>query len=56
VHRESYSQVPPTVVYSLTDRGRGLLPIMEAMIECGRDYLVPAGGRPEATNGAVAVR
>jgi DNA-binding HxlR family transcriptional regulator len=56
VHRESFNQVPPKVEYSLTDRGRGLLPIMDAMIEWGRDYLVSAGDRPEATNGAVAVR
>ena len=31
VHREGYAEVPPRVEYSLTEKGRGLIPIMEAM-------------------------
>ena len=54
VHRESYNQVPPKVEYSLTARGRGLLPIMEAMIEWGRDYLESADRRPEPASAAVS--
>jgi len=55
VHRESYNQVPPKVEYSLTDQGRGLLPIMEAMIEWGRDYLESAGkGKPRPERRAVS--
>jgi DNA-binding HxlR family transcriptional regulator len=53
VHRESYNQVPPKVEYSLTERGRALLPIMDAMIEWGRDYLETAGRRPEPAGAAV---
>ncbi len=54
VHRESYNQVPPKVEYSLTERGRGLLPIMEAMIEWGRDYLESAESKkPEPASAAV---
>lgn len=31
IHREVYPQVPPKVEYSLTDRGRELAPVLEAM-------------------------
>ncbi|HLC05117.1 MAG TPA: helix-turn-helix domain-containing protein [Anaerolineales bacterium] len=31
VHREGYAEVPPRVEYSLTEKGRGLIPIIEAM-------------------------
>src|SRR3989337_3662588 len=31
VHREGYAEVPPRVEYSLTEQGRGLIPIIEAM-------------------------
>jgi DNA-binding HxlR family transcriptional regulator len=39
VDRKSYAQVPPKVEYSLTGRGRDLLPILEDMIDWGRAYL-----------------
>ena len=35
VHREEYPQIPPKVEYSLTDRGRSLIPILDAMCEWG---------------------
>lgn len=35
VHREEYSQVPPKVEYSLTETGRSLIPILDAMCEWG---------------------
>lgn len=38
VHREVYPVVPPRVEYSLTERGKTLMPILEAMYEWGKDY------------------
>ena len=35
VHREEYPQIPPKVEYSLTGRGKSLIPILDAMCECG---------------------
>lgn len=35
VHREEYPQVPPKVEYSLTERGRSLIPILDALCEWG---------------------
>jgi len=36
VHREVYAEVPPRVEYSLTERGRSLQPILEAMCTWGK--------------------
>ena len=33
--RREYPQIPPKVEYSLSDKGRSLLPVMEAMCEWG---------------------
>ena len=35
VHREEYPQIPPKVEYSLTQRGRSLIPILDGMCEWG---------------------
>ena len=35
VHREEYPQIPPKVEYSLTERGKSLLPILDKMCEWG---------------------
>ena len=35
VHREEYPQIPPKVEYSLTKRGRSLMPILDMMCEWG---------------------
>lgn len=40
VHRKVYPQVPPKVEYSLTDFGRTLLPVIQAMHEWGERYAV----------------
>jgi len=51
VARHTFPEVPPRVEYSLTEKGRALLPIIEDMREYGRQWLgaecasepVPAG-------------
>lgn len=35
VHREEYPQIPPKVEYSLTDRGKSLMPILDCMCDWG---------------------
>ena len=37
VHREEYPQIPPKVEYSLTGRGRSLIPILDAMCAWGEE-------------------
>ncbi len=41
VVRESYAESPPRVEYELTDKGKALLPIIEAMRRFGHEWLVP---------------
>ena len=35
VHREEYPQIPPKVEYSLTERGKSLMPLLDEMCDCG---------------------
>lgn len=35
VHRKEYPQIPPKVEYSLTERGKSLMPILDMMCEWG---------------------
>ena len=44
VHREEYPQTPPKVEYSLTERGRSLMPILDAMCEWGDQHRLPSEG------------
>src|SRR5699024_9913781 len=41
VHREEYPQIPPKVEYSLTERGRSLIPILDAMCSWGNQNRLP---------------
>jgi DNA-binding HxlR family transcriptional regulator len=40
VHREVFAEVPPRVVYSLTERGRGLGPVIELLTVWSRANLM----------------
>jgi len=35
IEREQFNVVPPKVVYSLTKRGKGLVPVLEAIVDWG---------------------
>lgn len=39
IHREQYNEVPPKVEYSLTERGKTLIPILELMSEWGMNCI-----------------
>lgn len=39
VCREVFAEVPPRVEYSLTDRGRTLAPVLEALLGWGRQQI-----------------
>ena len=41
VHREEYPQIPPKVEYSLTERGRSLIPIPDQMCTWGEEHRRP---------------
>ena len=37
VHREGYPQIPPKLEYSLTERGKSLIPILDQMCDWGEN-------------------
>lgn len=41
IHREEYPQIPPKVEYSLTHRGRSLIPILDQMCDWGEKNRQP---------------
>jgi DNA-binding HxlR family transcriptional regulator len=43
IHREVFAEVPPKVVYSLTDSGEKLRPLLEIMYSWGIDYVKEFG-------------
>ncbi|ART74898.1 winged helix-turn-helix transcriptional regulator [Sutcliffiella horikoshii] len=46
VKRVVYPVVPPKVEYSLTEQGRSLMPILDAMYNWGKDYMETVGLNP----------
>jgi DNA-binding HxlR family transcriptional regulator len=42
IERRTFPEVPPRVEYSLTEKGRALVPIIEDMRTYGRDWLAIA--------------
>lgn len=38
VHRKEYPQIPPKVEYSLTGRGKSLMPILDGLCEWGDQH------------------
>jgi DNA-binding HxlR family transcriptional regulator len=38
IHRKEYHQIPPKVEYSLTEKGKTLVPILQAMAAWGTKY------------------
>ena len=48
VSRTSYPEVPPRVEYTLTEKGRALIPIIESMRAYGREWLAAGGECAEA--------
>ena len=41
VCRKEYPQIPPKVEYSLTKRGKSLIPILDAMCDWGQENRLP---------------
>lgn len=38
IHREQYNQIPPKVEYSLTEKGKTLIPILDLMYQWGEQH------------------
>src|SRR3954463_13701560 len=49
--RQSSPESPPRVEYELTEKGRGLLPIIAAMRRFGRSWLITETAHVHATHG-----
>lgn len=43
IHREEYPQIPPKVEYSLTERGKSLMPILDQMCTWGEQHRSVSG-------------
>jgi DNA-binding HxlR family transcriptional regulator len=58
VERQTYPEVPPRVEYSLTEKGRALLPIVDRMRSYGEEWLdaesIERTGRSGAEQPALA--
>ncbi|MDL2217467.1 helix-turn-helix transcriptional regulator [Christensenellaceae bacterium OttesenSCG-928-M15] len=49
IRREVFPVVPPKVEYSLTELGKSLFPILEAMYQWGSDLMVKEGRQPSCS-------
>lgn len=54
VERRTFAEVPPRVEYALTEKGRALIPIVEAMRGYGEKWLGGICGEPSTAGGKVA--
>ncbi|GAB3317206.1 hypothetical protein GCM10027299_08340 [Larkinella ripae] len=43
MNRKIYAEIPPRVEYSLTERGRATLPVLQSMVVWGLDYAKSLG-------------
>ncbi len=53
VHREVIPNKPPRTLYSLTDFGRSIIPVLDAMCSWGTDFLDRLNVRPDCRGGSV---
>jgi DNA-binding HxlR family transcriptional regulator len=44
--KKAYAEVPPRIEYTLTDKGRDLIPILQQMAEWGYKHHAPDGALP----------
>ena len=54
LERQTFPEVPPRVEYGLTDKGRALIPIVEAMRSYGEQWLDASGPCGEVSEEATA--
>ncbi len=40
INRKVYAEVPPKVEYSLTEKGKSVMPILEALCDWGEQYCI----------------
>lgn len=48
VHRKVYAEVPPRMEYSITGRGKTIIPIIEMLREWGMEEMGREGIKPES--------
>lgn len=46
IYRNEYHQIPPKVEYSLTEKGKSLLPILDTMCEWGGNNMPKVDDKP----------
>lgn len=55
ISRHAYAEIPPKVVYSLTESGKALRPVLEAMYVWGKGYVSAHGKVSDETRCESAV-